>query len=1108
MFDLLNTQASRGQIKLHKLSVFNWGVFDGLNEALIHENGTSISGDNGGGKTTLLDALKVVFSTPSRASFNLAAAQGDNSDRTLMGYIRSSHGSIDDGVGKRSKYKRDKGVVSAVQAVLKSENQQFISLIAMFWINGSSTENKDVQRLYMISHQNVSLSAIISEYDQNKNNFKGWLAKNGIKYTSVFDEYEELYRRELQMPKNAPALLSRAVGLKNISNLPELIRTLVLEPSDIKERAKEVVGEFADLDTIYKQSQDYNEQEKHLAPLVDFDKTIRRTEADIEKLKAVQSVTPAYFAKMQSNEYRRQLADIERQLSVIKQQIEQKTQEIQSCESNIDTYQQQYLQLGGGELQLLEKEIKSLQAEYDRKNKIAVEYQTLCRQLGLTDELEYEAYQNRITVCGSHIEQLGIEKEKLQQDSYGVNNKLYEVQNRIQDIKSEIDVIEKARSNIAAPFQKVRSQMCHDLSLLDDDIPYIGELLDVADDEKPWQGAIERALGGLTSTLVVSQDNYKAVTAWLNKTHTGLHIRVQVVNEGIDGNEEALDDGFVGKLVFKPHAFSNWLKKFLVRHDLTCVSNVDKAQMLPYSMTIEGLIQRQKGRFEKNDKKRISDKQFWQLGFSNETRLRSLQEELKEYQVNKQALDEEFDKLNKRLKNTAVMVQAYERLMTVNWTEIDVISCANLLSEKQAVLERLNQSAGQLQQIELLLKQEKAKKEDLTKNWLEMSKTQGSLEFKQQDIGFALESVAQQASVEIDLAITTQLDELCRKHVGEGRTAIVISQACLDELNQNLESLKKKLNDTTNKVIRLMSQFSGTEKWRALTTEWTNDLASLPDYLAYYQHLTENKLGKQEMHAQKKLVDNCLGSLATLIQASQDEKSDIKQKIEKINSVLQKTAFRDSSYLRLKAKDEKYPINDDFNRLVRKAKELYRGGASLDQLYVTLNKLMDMLRKASDSATANNQESLRLLDPRYQLTFVAEEVGFDGVVRDELNSSSGKSGGEKESFAGIILAASLAYVLTPEGADKPVFCTVFLDEAFSQTQDTNAMRVLKVFKDLGLHVNLISPPDKVLNFTNGAGGLVHVTKDAEKHVSHLQNISWRQYQEQNKNKLGFFNVKS
>ncbi|WP_164705712.1 SbcC/MukB-like Walker B domain-containing protein, partial [Pseudomonas viridiflava] len=97
-------------------------------------------------------------------------------------------------------------------------------------------------------------------------------------------------------------------------------------------------------------------------------------------------------------------------------------------------------------------------------------------------------------------------------------------------------------------------------------------------------------------------------------------------------------------------------------------------------------------------------------------------------------------------------------------------------------------------------------------------------------------------------------------------------------------------------------------------------------------------------------------------------------------------------------------------------------------------------------------------DSRYRMTFYANEiVNETGAVRDVLRSSSGKSGGEKESFAGIIVAASLAYVLTPDGAPHPMYCTVFLDEAFSNTADKVSRRVLRVFRELKIHVNLITP---------------------------------------------------
>ena len=91
-----------------------------------------------------------------------------------------------------------------------------------------------------------------------------------------------------------------------------------------------------------------------------------------------------------------------------------------------------------------------------------------------------------------------------------------------------------------------------------------------------------------------------------------------------------------------------------------------------------------------------------------------------------------------------------------------------------------------------------------------------------------------------------------------------------------------------------------------------------------------------------------------------------------------------------------------------------------------LAQVVAILEKASNPGTSGTLESLRLLDPRYQMSFYAEELDAEtGEVRDVLESSSGKSGGEKESFAGTIVAASLAYVLTPDGYDRPVYSTVF-----------------------------------------------------------------------------------
>jgi uncharacterized protein YPO0396 len=196
--------------------------------------------------------------------------------------------------------------------------------------------------------------------------------------------------------------------------------------------------------------------------------------------------------------------------------------------------------------------------------------------------------------------------------------------------------------------------------------------------------------------------------------------------------------------------------------------------------------------------------------------------------------------------------------------------------------------------------------------------------------------------------------------------------------------------------------------------------------------------------------------------------------------------------LRLGIKSEQFPHVQDFTRRLIQV-FAQAGSEDHEQRFRDLQAVIAILDKASDPVTATNKESLRLLDPRYQLSFFAEEIDASTQeVRDVLMSSSGKSGGEKESFAGTIVAASLAYVLTPEGADRPTYCTVFLDEAFSNTAEAVSRRVLRVFKELNIHINLITPFKNLNLARESARSLLIAERDATTHESRLCEVTWEE----------------
>jgi uncharacterized protein YPO0396 len=185
--------------------------------------------------------------------------------------------------------------------------------------------------------------------------------------------------------------------------------------------------------------------------------------------------------------------------------------------------------------------------------------------------------------------------------------------------------------------------------------------------------------------------------------------------------------------------------------------------------------------------------------------------------------------------------------------------------------------------------------------------------------------------------------------------------------------------------------------------------------------------------------------------------------------------------------------SDLFEKQLRRVFEQATTEDDPEARFAQLQGVIDVLEKASHPTTANTLESLRLLDPRYQMSFFAEELDRESnEVLDVLNSSSGKSGGEKEAFAGTIVAASLAYVLTPDGAPWPVYCTVFLDEAFSYTAEAVSRRVLRVFRELHIHVNLITPFKNLNLARESAGSLIITERDMQHHESRLYEVSWEE----------------
>lgn len=1091
--DLSNSLFSVGQIRLAELSVYNWGSFNGLHTAKIDPQGTLITGDNGAGKSTLIDGLMALLLPAGRATFNVAAAQGDRSDRTLLSYMRGSFGSAHDGNTTRVKSKRDGPVVTGLRALYQGDDGSRITLAVLFWTTQSGNSLSDVKRLYVVARRNLQLKEMLDAFGEgNARALKQWL-KNDPEINSCderFSDYQTLYRKYLYMEnRNAPALLSRALGLKKIDDLTSLIRELVLEPSTVKEDARKVVDEFDNLVATHNQLIDARAQKEHLLKLPELAETLKKITTNLQHLMSERDGLAAYFGELCYHLWNEKLAELETALEKLSLSIRQISEQEEDADLRAEQCHEDYINAGGGRIESLKNELDNARSRLQQIIVRSSAYQQDARKLALDDKLSEEQFNNNQSQVASQLENMQAAKHEAQNSFAGVSGELSRLQEAQKKIDDEIrEVAARPDSSIKPGFQKLRDELVADLGFEREQCMFIGELLDVNEQQRHWQGAIERALGGLRTTLAVPAEGYAMVTRWLNARHTGLHVRVQVVRPH-KGRADFKSQGFLRKLQWREHPYREWLKQHLAGFDLQCVSSTEELDATPYSMTRQGLMHKGKGRFEKKDQYKIDDRSDWQLGFSNKSRLALLQSDQKALTQQLNDALKQVEKARTDLDNLSKRESLWEKLRDYQWHEINAPYWQSRVDDMQLDLKSLQQAGSDLEKSRQRWEHSKQKLAEIRQQKEQYKIQQGELKNKIEEANDKRQSAANAAAYGLENTVR----ELLNKRVGKLQADNLEKVTVLEhEFRQAIEkSLDKYGHDKSraeNAAINIMSSFR--QKWEIIAVDWRCEIESLDDYLEHLRQLNEEGLPHLVDQFTERLNKHATQSLARIRQRLDAERDDILERIDIINRVLARTEFRSGSHLKLGAKTEKYPHVIAFNQSVRKA---LAQATSKDHeaRFQQLKQVVEILEKASNPTTSGTLESMRLLDSRYQMSFYAEELDSQtGEVRDVLRSSSGKSGGEKESFAGTIVAASLAYVLTPEGYDRPVYSTVFLDEAFSNTAEAVSRRVLRVFKELHIHVNLITPYKNLNLARESASSLLIAERDQEKHESHLCEVTW------------------
>lgn len=1078
-------------VRLARITLCNWGSFDGIHTAEISPNGTLITGETGAGKSSLIDALQVLLVKPNKASFNTAAAKEALRDRSLVTYVR---GKYKDEKGEHGKttaiYSRHGSTTSFVQAEFGNQQKTF-TLGVLFWINGAGTSQSDVERVYVVADRSMPLDEMPKRFEaREKRAFKAtYGAHDQSKPFDQFDDYWQSASERLGIDnENAPALLIRALGLKEVRDLTSLIRKLVLDSGDAREQAQTVVDNFDALSKTYTELTDYQKQQKHLEPLPALVEEIAALDATHDALVGARVAVPVVLGRRLAAIWKSRV-----EAQAIKLEASQRLLAAADGVHDIARAATQqahtaWMVAGGGLIEKLSAQLEEAREAVRKVQGRVEKYAKESVQLALSFGGDAESFTRgrhelaRIVNSAQAAEEQHInEQASIVADLQSAERDRRETEAELASARSRSD------SSVKAVWDNLRKDLEVALSLPPKSLSFIAELIDVKPEHEAWRSAIERAVGANRLTLLVPQRYEGAATSWINGRNLGVNFKLRAVGEA-SASARFSQDSYLHKLEWRPHPFQGWLRAHLAHDDLTCVDTPAACKATPRSMTIHGLIHHGKGSYRKDDSPSAHDKGNWSIGFTNRRRIEMLSAQLAQLTERGEAAEVKLKSLRDKGKSLRDQAQLAREMLKVEWEEIDIAGAKLAVKSLEDRLKQARDAGGELPRLEALYRAAENDERLARDAWSEANAAVGqeklALSTSEGTLAECVSRGEADVAPELIAMAEAELGDIGEAAADAPQVAIIKANAAIAE---KISKNRADRGDRVRSAEKIIAVFASTYP---LAADWGNRLEHVDRYLAYYHETVVDQLAQHAERFHAHLNKESSHGVAALQQKLVNEREQIKDRIDDINAVMRRTELRENTYLKIDASVRR---NEEWLRFEQAVRSVMSLLTSQDDpaRYEALKQAVALLRTAIDPTKANNLESLRLIDPRYQFDFIAREckIGTDEVW-DNWGGSGGKSGGEKETFAGTIVAASLAYVLTPRGAQRPSYTTVFLDEAFSNTSLAYSRRVLKAFKELGLHLNLITPFKNIELARECADSIILVKRPELEHNSSLSKISW------------------
>ena len=1119
---LFNTSPQVSGFKLDYMEVWNWGTFDKEIYRLTPQgNNSLLTGANASGKSTLIDALLTLLVPLKRQRFyNQSSGVEKKGNRTEESYFFGNYGNQQqDGSSSTTSLKlRGKNDRSVLLASFCNVDERVVTLFQVRYYTG-----EELKVVFGIARKSLTIKNDFADFDQKgvwrKHLDKELNSGKTRRMIEFFDGPNAYEQKMLELfgmrSEKALTLFNQIVGVKVLDDLDSFIRDNMLDMQNAEDKYQELRGNFQNLIEAKINIDKTKEQIRQLEPIDAFAKEIHTIETRIKELQHEKEMAAYWFTCRTVKLCDEELSRCKEELRKLDDERKELTEDKKKLEN-----EQTYLSIDierdevGLQIKELEREIRDNEQKSNRRKVELDNYNLLAQKVNLVtnpDAFAFDANRTKAKVEKDAL-QKRIDKE-LSEEKRLTQNALEIIEN---DIKQHVDTIRYLRehkNNISGRVAEIRDEIIECVGATSDEIPFVGELISIKDNERDWEYAIERILHNFALRLIVPDKYYQKVNEYVNEHD----LRGRIVYQRYRGSESLREfenrqipnNSLLKKIDLKSKSkYFDWLEyRLYAEFNYTCVDSlVDLNHMEEKAVTKEGLIKSKGGKHEKDDRPETHGRSHYVLGWDNREKIAELKKEYEELCNQQKSKKTDLKNLDAQKKELETQKEAYHDLFKYEkYDDIYWQKYAQIIQDKNEAKKRLEETNDRVKELQEKLKGVRKslvdvgdKSDENIRQHTIVSERRKSVEERRNENVQALALVNQVETETNNFEV--KHPEILLVELNKIDAKRITIQKAIEHDIDTMRSLKDKKSGECQKLI---SEFkypsdeitSKYRDWRSEVNSLTGDVEYVGEYQTFLTRIRQEDLPSFEGKFNKYLQETITHNVNAFRMFFDNWEDSICKTITQLNSYLRDIDFcsHPKTYIQLEATRKLNVDKTDFRKLLQEAiPNIHEVDSSIDGRRVHFERHIEPLMQRLQ----NEEWRKNVMDVRGWFTYKAVEYyKEDNQKRNTYESMGQLSGGEKAQLTYTILGSAIAYQfgLTKQGLDSS-FRFIAIDEAFRAQDEEKAYYLISLCKQLHLQLLVVTPSDNIHIVENDISYVHYVERKGNRSV--LYNMPINEFKEE------------